>query len=130
MPNSGHSITTDAPANEIVRKIIFRSIINSESFDYKTKFINTLSGGADLANNNDVETESEDINIILPFKNLSAFISSLNFLMISTEIELILKWSQNFVLIKKATRERKDAVAAQGGDAGFDAVPAIEKPKV
>ena len=42
-----------------------------------------------------------DIKIIIPLKNLSNFIFNLNFLMINTETELILKWSQNFVLTEK-----------------------------
>ena len=82
----------------------FYQIKDSGSFDYKTKLIDTLLGAADLANGNDVETESEDIKIIVPLKNLSNFIFSLNFLMINTGIELILKWSQNCVLTGKATR--------------------------
>ena len=42
-----------------------------------------------------------DIKIIIPLKNLSNFIFNLNFLMINTETELILKWSQNCVLTEK-----------------------------
>ena len=40
-------------------------------------------------------------------KKHAAFISSLNFLVINTEIELILKWNQICVLRGKATREAK-----------------------
>ena len=49
-----------------------------------------------------------DIKIIIPLKNLSNFIFNLNFLMINTEIELILKWSQNCVLTEKMEREEKN----------------------
>ena len=57
---------------------------------------------------NDVELPN--IKIMVPLKNLSNFIFSLNFLMINTEIELILKWSQNWVLGEKVFRERKDPI--------------------
>ena len=62
------------------------------------------------------------IKIIIPLKNLSNFIFNSNFLMINTEIELILKWSQNCVLTEKATRPHS---VAQGGE---DAVTAINTP--
>ena len=106
-----YTVKADVPAIQIERKKIFRSIKNSESFDYKTKFINTLPGADDLANN-DVETESEDIKIIIPLKNVSAFISSLIFFMINTEIELFLNWNQNCVLTGKATTEAKAEIPA------------------
>ena len=52
-----------------------------------------------LSNNNNAELEN--IKIIVPLKSLSNFIFSLNFLLINTEIELILKWSENCVLGEK-----------------------------
>ena len=82
MPSSGY----DDEDNE--RERIFYSIKNSESFDYNTKLIKTLPGVDD--GNNDVTRESENIKIIVPLKNLSNFIFSLDFLMINTETELIL----------------------------------------
>ena len=49
--------------------------------------------------------------------------------MINTEIELILKWSQNFVLIEKATRELKALIPAQtGGIPAKPQVNAINRP--
>ena len=45
--------------------------------------------------------------------------------MINTEIEMILKWSQNCVLTEKATREFKAATL----NPVQDAVPAINRPK-
>ena len=45
--------------------------------------------------------------------------------MINTEIEMILKWSQNCVLNEKATREFKAATL----NPVQDAVPAINRPK-
>ena len=99
-PKSGH----DNNAN--LRERIIYPIKDSKSFDYKTKLINTLPDAADVANN-DVTTESEEIKIIVPLKNLSNFIFSLYFLMINTEIELILKWSQNCVLTEKQQEKQR-----------------------
>ena len=62
---------------------------------------------------------------MVPLKNLSNFIFSLNFLMINTEIELILKWSQNWVLGEKVFRERKDPIL---GNILAPAVTAINTP--
>ena len=108
-PNS--SYTANTRAEEILRKGKFRS---------KTKFINTLPGVNDIAND-DAETESGNLEIIAPLKNVSNFLFSLNFLMINTEIELILKRSQNCVLTQKVTRE--------GDNLKLDEVPAINRPK-
>ena len=123
-PNFGYTILANIPINRRERERIFRSIHNSESFDYKTKFINNLPGIDD--GNNDVTTESEDIKIVVPLKNLSNFIFSLDILMINTEIELILKWSQNCVLTSKATRE---GLAAGDDAAALPVVPEINRPK-
>ena len=91
----------DIPSSRYVgdeeRTRIFFPIGNSESFDYKTKLVGSLPKGD--------EVQLRDLKIVLPFKNLSNFIFNLIFLMINTEIELILKWSQNCALITKATRE-------------------------
>ena len=48
--------------------------------------------------------------------------------MINSEIELVLKWSQNCVLTETATREEKSQIPAQGGNAGLPFVPAINRP--
>ena len=103
-PNSSFTYLASTPRNRIERERTFESIYNSESFDYKTKFINLLPGIDDGANNN-VTRESEEIKIVIPSKNLSNFIFILDFLMINTEIELILKWSQNCILASKLTRK-------------------------
>ena len=65
------------------RERVFYSISGSESFDYKTKLIGNLPDGND--------TELNNIKFIVPVKNLSNFIFNLDFLMINTEIELVLK---------------------------------------
>ena len=77
---------------------IFYPVRNSESFNYKTKLVDNLPAGNDV--------ELNDIKFVIPLKNLSKFIFNLKSLMINTEIELILKWSQNCVLTEKPTREQ------------------------
>ena len=125
-PNSGYSAIADGMTIfRYPRENFFYLIKDSESFDYKTKLVGALPG-ADDVNNNDVETELEDIKIIVPLKNLSNFILSLNFLVINTEIELILKWSQNCVLTGKATR---DPLQAGDNPALLPAVTQINRPK-
>ena len=64
-------------------RLLFQ-IRNSESFDYKNKIIGNLP-----ADDNNSELP---LNNIIPLKNLTNFIFNLDFLMINTEIELILKW--------------------------------------
>ena len=54
---------------------------------------------------------------------MSSFIFNLEFLMINTEIELILKWSQNFVLTERATRDFKTLILAQAE--GITAQPQV-----
>ena len=86
--------------NNNVRTRIFYPIKDSENFDYKTKLVGKLPDGED---------DLEDIKILVPLKDLSRFIFSLDTLMINSKIELILKWSQNCVLTEKAAREHIDA---------------------
>ena len=63
------------------------------------------------------------MKIIVPLNNLSSFIFNLDFLMINTEIELILKWSQNCVLTERTTRDFKTLILAQAG--GITAQPQV-----
>ena len=46
-----------------------------------------------------------DVNIVVPLKHLSNFWRSLNIPLINCEVELILTWFNNCVLIDKSTRE-------------------------
>ena len=85
-PNSG----TDA--NNITH-----SFLNSESFDYKANFMENGVTHNNLTKN--------DVKIVVPLKYLSNFWRSLNIPLINCEIELILTWFKNCVLISKATRE-------------------------
>ena len=102
-PNSGY-IGVD---NE--RTKVFYIIRNSKSFNYKAKLIGELTDANDVELNN--------IKIVVPLKNLSNFIFSLNFLMITTEIELILKWIRNCLLTETAMREENDATQNPQQDA-------------
>ena len=57
---------------------------------------------------------------------MSRFVFDLNFLIINSEIELILKWNQDCVLTEKATREEK---AKEDGSPILNAVDAINRPE-
>ena len=123
--NYSYTFFAGIPVNCRQRERIFKSIHNSESFNYKTKFINPLPGIHDDANN-DVISESEEIKVVIPLKNLSNFIFNLEFLMINTEIELILKWSQNCVLTSKSTR---NALSQSDDNPPLPAVAEINRAK-
>ena len=71
--------------------------MGSKSFDYKANFIEGGVTQNSLTKN--------DVKIVVPLKYLSNFWKSLNIPLINCEIELILTWFKNFVLISKATRE-------------------------
>ena len=120
MPKSGH----DNNAN--LRQRIIYPIKVSESFNYKTKLIGNVPGVAHPANGNNIERELEDIKIVVPLKNISNFMFNLDFLLINSEIELILKWTEDCVLTEKATREFR---AAEDGSPALDEVTAINRPK-
>ena len=117
MPKSGH----DNNAN--LRQRIIYSIKDSESFNYKTKLVGNVDAVADAADN-DVKTDLEDIKIVVALKNLRNFMFNLDFLLINSEIELILKWTEDCVLTEKAT-----AGQLLPGGAGVDTVPTINRPK-
>ena len=85
-PNSG----TDA--NNITH-----SILNSESFDYKANFMENGVTQNNLIKNN--------VKIVIPLKHLSNFWRNLNIPLINCEVELILTWFKNCVLISKSTRD-------------------------
>ena len=86
---------------------ITHSILNSKSFDYKANFISSVS------NNNPTKN---DVKIVIPLKHLSNFWKNLNMPLINCEVELILTWFKNCVLIDKLTR-----------DANYNADPIVHK---
>ena len=120
MPKSGHD------NNSNLRQRIIYPIKDSESFDYKTKLIGNVPGVADSADGDDIERELEDVKIVVPLKNISNFMLNLDFLSINSELELILKWTEDGVLTEKATREFR---AAEDGPPVLDDVSAINRPK-
>ena len=69
---------------------ITNSVLNSESFDYGMTHDNLIKN---------------DVKIVIPLKHLSNFWRSLNIPLINCEIELILTWFKNCVLIDKLTSE-------------------------
>ena len=73
------------------------SIRGSKAFDYKAIFIKDGVTHNNLTNN--------DIKIVVPLKYLSKFWRSLNILLINCEVELILNWFKNCVLLGKSTWE-------------------------
>ena len=46
-----------------------------------------------------------DVKVLVPIKHLSNFWRHLNIPLINCEVELILTWFKNYVLIDKSTRE-------------------------
>ena len=80
------------------------SIKDSKSFDYKTSITGKLKG----------IDRTKDVEINVPLKYLSNFWRTLDMPLINCEINLILTWTENFVLTSKATT--RDAVPAQGGN--------------
>ena len=75
---------------------INHSILNSESFDYKTNFMDNGVTHDNLTKN--------DVKIVVPLKHLRNFWRQLDISLINCEVELILTWL-NYVLIDKSTRE-------------------------
>ena len=75
------------------------SIKNSKSLDYKTSITERLEDG---------NIEKDDVKIVLPLKYLSNFWRTLDILLISCELSLILAWSEKCILTSKATRDASD----------------------
>ena len=73
------------------------SIMGSKSFDYKANFIEDGVTHNNLTKN--------DVKIVVPLKYLSNFWRNLNIPLINCEVELILTWFKNCVLISKSTRD-------------------------
>ena len=76
---------------------ITHSILNSECFDYKANFMENGMTNNNLTKNN--------VKVIFPLKYLSNFWRSLNIPFINCEVESILSWFKNCVLIDKLTSE-------------------------
>ena len=83
-------------SNGGVNNGITYSMMGSKSFDHKANF-NGIVTHNNLTKN--------AVKIFVPLKYLSNFWRSLNMLLINYEIELILTWFKNCVLMRKATRD-------------------------
>ena len=70
-------------------------VVDSKSFDYKTKFIESVTN-ANLIKQN--------VKSVVPLKHLSEFQKTLDIPLINCEISLVLTWSENCVLTSKSTR--------------------------
>ena len=87
----------DEPSRTIGDNNITHSILNSESFDYKANFMENGVAHDNLTKN--------DVKVVVPLKHLSNFWRHLDIPLINCEVELILTWFKNCVLIDKSTRE-------------------------
>ena len=77
---------------------ITHSILNSESFDYKTNFMENGVTNKNLTKN--------DVKVVVPLKHLSNFWRHLNIPLINCEVELILTWFKNCVVTNKQVNKR------------------------
>ena len=77
-----------------------------KSFDFKSSIMGKLGDTSD-----DNQAGKDEISLVIPFKHLSNFWKSLQMPLINCEIELILTWSKNCVVLRSAKR---DAIAATG----------------
>ena len=87
----------DEPNSSTDNNNITHSILDLESFDYKANF---MENG--VTHNNLIKN---DVKIVIPLKHLSNFWRNLNIPLINCEVELILTWFKNCVLINKSTRD-------------------------
>ena len=87
----------DDPSSTIGANNITHSILDLESFVYKASFMENGIAHDNLTKN--------DVKVVVPLKHLSNFWKSLNIPLINCEVELILTWFKNCVLIDKSTRE-------------------------
>ena len=81
----------DEPNSSTNNDNITHSILNSKYFDYKANF---MENGV----------RHDNAKIVIPLKHLSNFRENINIPLINCEVELILTWFKNCVLIDKLTR--------------------------
>ena len=87
----------DEPSSTIGANNITHSILNSKSFDYEVSFMENGVTYDNLTKN--------DVKVVVPLKHLSNFWRHFDIPLINCEIELILTWYKNCVLIDKSTTE-------------------------
>ena len=79
---------------------------DSESFKYKNNITgNTYNIGAGEEGYDANKVGKNETEVVIPLKHLSNFWRSLNIPLINCEVELILTWFKNCVLINKSTRD-------------------------
>ena len=90
---------------------------NSESFKYKTSIAgSTYSVGVGEAFYDVNKVGKNETEVIIPLKHLSNFWRSLNIPVINCEVELILTWSKNCVLVDMTVNAAANpAIAAPTG---------------
>ena len=69
--------------------VIFNGAKNTDSLNFKSKIIRMTNDDGDI----------ENIEIMVPLKYLSNFCRTLEIPLINCEVELILTWSENCVII-------------------------------
>ena len=73
---------------------------DSESFKYKTSITgNTYIAGVGEAGYDENKVGKNKTEVVIPAKHLSNFWRSLNSPLINFEVELILTWSKNYILV-------------------------------
>ena len=94
---------------------------NSESFKYKTSITgNTYDVGADDADYDANEVGKNKTEFVIPLKHLSNFWRSLNIPLINCEVEVILTWSKNCVLVDMTADVVADPAIAAPTELGFE----------
>ena len=83
----------EEPSSSTDHDNITHSILNSESFDYKAHFMENGVTNNSLTKN--------DVKVVVPLKHLSIFWRHLDIPLINSEVELILTWFKNCLLIGK-----------------------------
>ena len=87
----------DEPNSSTDNDDITHSILNSKSFDYKANF---MENG--VTQNNLIKNT---VKTVIPLKHVSNFWRNLNIPLINCQVELILTWFKNYVLIEQITRD-------------------------
>ena len=90
----------DQPSSTISDSNITHSILNSESFDYKASFMENGVTHDNLTKN--------DVKVVVPLKHLGNFWRHLDIPLIDCEVELILSWFKNCVLISYKSKREAD----------------------
>ena len=94
---------------------------NSESFKYKTSITgNTYNGRADEADYDGNKVGKNKTEFVIPLKHLRNFWRSLNIPLINCEVELILTWSKNCVLVDMTADAVADPAIAAPTELGFE----------